>query len=146
MDADIRRDLASAVLAEMNSAASRPVQWGIDDCALFAANPIWKALGYDPASAWRGRYNSREGALKLLGRMGLGFALRRAAKRHGWLRIDPGNAVVGDVGLSIFPVSETETAITTLICRAPGWFVARSDNGFTAVKSDLVRTAWRIIP
>lgn len=146
MDGELRADLSAAVLAEMQSAAVNPVRWGTDDCVMFCANPIRKVLGYDPADWARGRYDTRDGAIETIGRMGLGYVLRRAARRHGWPNIDPAEALPGDVGLGLYRISETQSAVTTLICRAPGWFVARGDDGFVGVKSGLVRLAWCVLP
>lgn len=146
MDRDLRARLAAEVVAEMKAAKSLPVTWGADDCVMFAANPIKRALGLDPMADYRGAYATRDGAKELIGSLGLGFAMRRAAKRFGWLRIAPQDALSGDIGLGLFPTISGDAALTTLICRAPGWFVARGECGFFAIKSEWVRLAWSVLP
>lgn len=147
MDQDvIRRCLGQEVSIEMASACKTIVEYGKDDCVLFCSNPIWRVLGYDPAAEWRGRYSTREQALEIIGPLGLGFVLRRAAQRYCWKRIDPTMALAGDPALVLLPISQSQSAITTMICRAPGWFVARNEIGFTALKSNMARIAWSILP
>jgi hypothetical protein len=139
MDADVKRQkLEAALLAAMASAGA--VQWGKDDCALWCANILQAALGYDAAKAFRGRYRTRIGAGRVLGRPGLAGALRAAARRHGWRRIKAGQEQVGDIG--IFVILGVPT---TVICRAPGWFVGRSEAGWTALPAAVVRISWAVV-
>lgn len=42
--------------------AARPFAWGVNDCAIFAADVIEAATGHDLAAPYRGRYRSRRGA------------------------------------------------------------------------------------
>lgn len=141
MDAELtpRRRLEAALLAQMR-AADAPMQWGVDDCALWCADVLRSALGYDAASSFRGRYRTRIGARRVLGRAGLPNALRQAARRHGWRRVAPDDARCGDVGLMV--MGET---VSTMICRAEGWFVGRSEAGFTALPARYVKIAWAVV-
>lgn len=131
MVVDVKRDLLRRALEwHVDLWCRRPMEWGIDDCALATANVIRSALGYDPAAPWRTGYRDQEGAVKELGRLGLGFALRSAAKAHGWKRIDLDLADVGDVGLMMIghvPV--------TVMCKAPGWFIGRGSTGATLLRA-----------
>lgn len=141
MDADVnmRAKLEAALLAAMADAAV-PMQWGRDDCALWCANVLQAALGYDGAARFRGRYRTRIGARRVLDAHGLAGALRAAARKHGWHRIKVGAEQVGDIGILMLgdvPV--------TVICRAPGWFVARSETGWSAMPAKHVRVIWQIV-
>lgn len=139
MDARVARErLEAALMSAMDDASRRVMQWGVDDCGLWFANVVKSALGFDPAAHLRG-YHDRLGAMKALGPLGLAFALKVVAKHHGWPRIDPKDARVGDVGLALFGGNPT-----TMICRAPGWFVARNEVGFTALTDKVVRVAWSV--
>lgn len=133
-----RQALEHALLAAM--AAPAPMQWGRDDCALWCANILQAALGYDGAARFRGRYRSRSGAKRVLGKAGLGAALKAAARKHHWRRIEIGQEQVGDIGILML----METPVT-VICRAPGWFVARNEAGWSAMPSKLVRIIWAVI-
>jgi hypothetical protein len=135
---DRRAALDRALQAAMATASE--MQWGRDDCALWCANILREALGYDGAARFRGRYRTRIGAARVLGQAGLAAALRAAARKHKWRRIRCGEEKVGDIGvLMLFDVP------VTVICRAPGWFVARNANGWSAMPSKLVRVIWAVV-
>ncbi|MCK1322157.1 hypothetical protein IVA94_14900 [Bradyrhizobium sp. 156] len=138
---DVKRaSLEVELLAAMQRAASHRMQWGRDDCALWCADILKAALGYDGAAPFRGRYKTRIGAHRVLGHGGLPRALRQASRRHGWRRVRSDRADVGDVG-----VASLGGVISTVICRKPGWFVGRSDEGWTALPASMVKVAWCII-
>lgn len=54
----------------------RPFEWGSWDCALFATAAAEAITGLDKASAYRGRYTSREGSAQALRQLGKGTLLR----------------------------------------------------------------------
>lgn len=140
MDADLRRRaLDAALVAAMDAAAAQEMVWGRDDCGMWCAGVLLVALGYDAADCVRGRYRTRIGAKRVLGRPWLAGFLRSAARRHGWRRIKRGEQV-GDMGLALL-----DGVSTTVICRAPGWFVGRNEAGFTAVPASAVRLMWAVI-
>lgn len=139
MDADVTRQaLERALGAAMGSAGE--MQWGRDDCALWCANILKDALGYDGAERFRGRYRTRIGARRVLGQQGLAGALRAAARKHKWRRIKVGQEQVGDIGILML----MDTPVT-VICRAPGWFVARNEMGWSAMPSKLIRIMWAVV-
>lgn len=133
-----RAQLESALLAAM--AVTAPMQWGRDDCALWCADIVKSALGYDAAARFRGRYRTRIGARRVLGRHGLPGALRAAARKHKWRRIKAGAEQVGDIGILMLA-----DVPVTVICRAPGWFVARNEQGWSAMPSEHIRILWAIV-
>ncbi len=138
MDADLKREnLKEALLRAMEGDA--PMQWGKDDCALWCANILKAALGYDAAILFRGRYDCPEGAQRVLGDGGLPRAIRNAARQHGWRRAAPGKECVGDIALM-----RSGGSVSTVICRAPGWFVGRSAAGWMAVPTRLVKPIWAV--
>lgn len=140
MDADIkRRALDAALVAAMNEAAAREMVWGRDDCGMWCAGILQVALGYDAAGRVRGRYKTRTGARRVLGKPWLAGFLRGAARRHGWRRIRRGEQV-GDIGVAVI-----DGVATTVICRAPGWFVGRNETGFTGLPASTVRLVWAVI-
>jgi hypothetical protein len=136
----VRQRLERAVLEQMASAMTRASEWGVDDCTLWAVEPIRQVLGYDPAAPGRGRYRTRRGALRVIGKGGLPAAMRRAARRHGWRKVDPRHARAGDLGLM-----QIDGVYTMTLCRARGWFVARSERGFVAVRASQQRAAWKVL-
>lgn len=141
MDADVKRTaLEVELLAAMQAAAALPMQWGRDDCALWCADILKRALGYDAAEIFRGRYRTRIGAHRVLGGGGLPNALRVASRKHRWRRVKADAADVGDIGLAV--VGET---VSTVICRKPGWFIGRSEQGWTALPAGMVKLAWSVV-
>src|SRR6266850_5751068 len=58
-----RLKLERALLSAMTAAGE--MQWGKDDCALWCANILKDALGYDGAERFRGRYRTRIGARRV---------------------------------------------------------------------------------
>lgn len=145
---DARERLDSALLAAMDRATSAPMRWGRDDCALFFADIIKDALGYDCAAPWRTGYTDRAGADLALGGLGLAFAFRKAAKQWGWRKIGVDEAMTGDVGLALVPTvidGSIVQRVTTFVCRVPGWWVARSDAGYAVLDGRAIRVAWAVV-
>lgn len=139
-DVTLRKRLAAAVADMMTAAMETESRWGVDDCTLWAVEPIRRVLGYDPAVKGRGRYKTRIGAFRFLGKGGLPAAVRVVARRHRWKRIEPKKAKAGDIGLV-----EIDGRLTMAACRARGWFVARGDTGFVAFQAKQLRAAWSIL-
>ncbi len=54
----------------MADCRARPFEIGQHDCALFAAGAVQAMTGHDPAAAWRGRYTTLRGGLRVLRRAG----------------------------------------------------------------------------
>lgn len=145
----VRKQLEAGVAAAMEQASRNIMQWGKDDCALWSADIVRPVLGYDPAVRFRGRYTTRNGARRVLGPKGLEGAMRAAARRHKWKRIDPSMAGPGDAGLAWtvveIPGKPAARVLATVICRAPGWFVGRNEKGFTALRASDVLLAWSVL-
>jgi hypothetical protein len=144
-----RDNLELGVIAAMANAGRNVMEWGKDDCALWCADIVRDALGYDPAREYRGRYKTRRGAMRVLGRNGLKGLLTRTARYRHWKRIRPTLAQPGDLGLAwtrlALPGRKPTQVLATVICRAPGWFVARNEKGFTAVPARDVAMAWSVL-
>ncbi len=133
-----RRSLERALAAAMGAAGE--MRWGKDDCALWCANILHDALGYDGAARFRGRYRTRIGAGRVLGKAGLAGALRAAGRKHGWRLITEGQEMVGDIGIAVL-----NDMPSTVICRAPGWFIGRNESGWTALPAASIRVIWAVV-
>jgi hypothetical protein len=133
------------IVAAMEAACRAPMRWGVDDCALWVADILRPALGFDPVAAFRGRYRTRLGAWRVLGRDGLLGRIRIVAKARQWRPIAPADALVGDLGLApVRPAGGGGPVLAAVICRAPGWFVGRNEQGFTGLPAGQVAHAWRL--
>lgn len=67
--------------AFVKSRTRLPLIWGDNDCAMFAAGAYLAQTGVDIAAEIRGRYGSREGALKLLQELGFSDPVAWTAER-----------------------------------------------------------------
>ena len=52
--------------AYLASKMYQPFEWGVHDCALFAAGAIQAMTGMDVASSYRGKYSDESGAYEVL--------------------------------------------------------------------------------
>ena len=77
----------------------RPIVWGKTDCAMSQAEIEMAVFGRDPAAHLRGRYRSRRGSLRILGREGLLGEMGRVAAAFGWLEVEPPRARCGDLAV-----------------------------------------------
>lgn len=54
----------------------RPFEWGAWDCVLAAMSAVEAMTGEDPGAAYRGRYDTKEGAAQALRTIGAGTLLK----------------------------------------------------------------------
>lgn len=135
----VRRRLAYHLRKAMREVAGKPMQWGVDDCALFHANVQFAVTGFDPCAEFRGRYKTRRGAHRVLGHGGLPAAMRRFARKHRWKAINPSAARVGDIGL--IPVGNATAFVR---CLHRGEWIGRNVAGWSMVATKSVRLAWAV--
>lgn len=90
--------LDERLAAYLDAAWGRGLVWGEADCLLFAANWCVIAGTPDPAAAFRGRYRTRLGAVRLLNKAGgLAALAARQMAAAGFAEVEA--ARLGDVGL-----------------------------------------------
>lgn len=92
-----RTDWRGRLRAYASAAARRPFVFGQHDCALFAAGAVEAMTGHDPASAWRGRYTTQAGGLRVIRRDG--HADHIAAAAAIFAEVAPAFAQVGDLAV-----------------------------------------------
>lgn len=124
-----------------------PWAWGRADCALFAADWILEARGFDPAADWRGRYATALGCRRLLKkRGGLAAVFAGLAARHGFAERTEGEALMdGDVGVLTAIVREGRRDVPGEVAAVrfgPRWAVF-TPAGVHVVRAPLAR-AWAI--
>lgn len=84
-------------------AARNPFSCGKLDCWLWVSDWVLARTGNDPAEKFRGKFDTRLGAAKVLKEAGLndwGEAAVICAKTIGLTEIAPDDAVTGDVGMT----------------------------------------------
>jgi hypothetical protein len=111
-------DWRSRLSALVAAALQRPFEWGVNDCALFAADAILAMTGTDPARDWRGRYASAREARALMRARGYadkGVLLASILPEVPLSRADAGDIAILGVGDDL-PVA----VITGPLLAAPG--------------------------
>lgn len=114
-----RDDWRSRLSACIGEALQRPFEWGVHDCALFAADAVLAMTGEDPAEAFRGRYRTQIGAARVLHREGFKGLLGLAQSR---LNLIPA-AMASDGDLIAIPdglAGETLGVVAGALIAAPG--------------------------
>lgn len=72
-------DWQARLVIYLHAARLRPFAYGRHDCCLFAADAVDAMTGVDIAAAWRGRYTTLRGGLRVLRRTGLADHVALAA-------------------------------------------------------------------
>jgi hypothetical protein len=131
-----RRDNWPDLLANfIEQKRDQPFAWGVNDCCTFAADWVQLCTGVDYAQAWRGRYSSALGAVRVLDEAGGVEALVDALGLH---RVEPQLAGRGDI-----VAQQAGRGVTLGICLGVTTaFVAETGLVFGPLSS--VETAWKI--
>lgn len=122
----------------------RPFQIGVDDCA-FALRALLEEAGACSVFANRIGEARTEAAIEQMladetGGFGLARLIDRIASVHGWKRVDPLDAVDGDLGLT----REKRGAPAFLgIARGPV-FLTRTREGFAGLPKRVFKVAYRV--
>ncbi len=90
-----RHDWQTRLDAYLRAAAATGFVWGETDCCMNAANAVRACTDFDPAAAFRGRYTTATGALRVLRR-----TLGRGAGGTGGLVEELAMKIAGEFGLT----------------------------------------------
>lgn len=95
-------------------------EWGVRDCGLgFVAGWVEACTGRNPAADLRGRYRTGRGAALMVARAGGSEALYgELANGVRWVRREPAEARLGDVGLVVVLTRRTRTGRMSLSKRS----------------------------
>lgn len=121
----------------LEEATARRFQDGTWDCGLMVAAWVERATGIDPATPWRGRYETRIGWLRILRREGGIEAVIAAGASLAGL-IEAAKPKRGDVGIARQPNGELMAGI----CLGARWASAGL-TGLAVCAAEPVR-AWRV--
>jgi hypothetical protein len=134
-----RRDAAQATLDRFRD---KPLRYSVDDCARMAAFHARK-LGHQVKLPPSGSYRTAAGALKQMLR--LGYAdLEQAVDAHGFERIAPAAAAVGDLVMMPGDAGLHSLAVCLGNGRTIGWHVDAP--GATILQPIEFVAAWRVEP
>lgn len=121
------------VMATCMDVMDRPWQWGAADCCTAACDVFLRLYGVDPMLPLRGRYSTRMGALRIIGRMGGMMAMADdLAARAGLVESDGSE---GDIGVICF-----DGQLALGICTGAIW-QGKSERGMAPVRQ--FARAWR---
>lgn len=112
-----------------------PFLWGVNDCALFAADCVKVMVGCDLAAPWRGYSTARQAAI----RMKVNGGLHAMATRALGAPIDPVHAAPGDVVLVQLASSRPALGLCT-----GKHVIGPSSIGLVAVEMACALHAWRV--
>lgn len=59
-------DWPARLMAAIDAASKKPFQWGENDCMLFGADIVLAMTGHDYMAAYRGKYLTSGGAMRML--------------------------------------------------------------------------------
>lgn len=121
-------------------AMGRPMVWGQCDCCLWVADICAEIVGVDPAEPWRGRYDSPEGAAKIMP-LGLVNTVSRRFHDLKWPRIAIRSARTGDIGIAR---NEGTKAGVVVKSHLEDWWLGRAEDGVTYVPPEQIIMAWSI--
>lgn len=124
-----------------------PFEWGVHDCALFAADGIEAITGVDIASAFRGKYSDEAGARAAIKEVCNGETVADAAAwcaaQHGLRELQhPLMAQRGD--LVIYEDVVTGQPISGIVHLSGRHLVAAGPRGLKRVGIHMVRRAWHV--
>lgn len=132
-----RRDAAQATLDRFNG---RPFVWGETDCVRLAAWHV-RRMGHKTKLAKGGAYKDEAGARKALAKVGF-RSLEKAVDAHGFARIAPAAAIVGDL-VGIEAGGDWPALFVAL---GNGRLLGFHEDVCRIVKPVLLVTAWRVEP
>ena len=115
---------------------ARPFAYGKHDCALFAAGAVQAMTGVDPADAWRGRYTTQRGGLRVLRRAGFRDHIEMVAVLFPETSVSA--ALPGDLA-----VIDTEDGRALGVIQGPAVYVLRP-NGLGLVPGTAATRAFRV--
>ena len=93
----MRQDWRARLGDYLATEARRPFEYGTSDCALFAAGALNAMTGTDPSAAYRGRYTTLRGGLRILRKDGFRDHVDRAAALL--TEVPSQRAQVGDIAV-----------------------------------------------
>ncbi len=128
--------LGSFIEANRNT----PFEYGEFDCCLAVCDAIEVITGIDPAEDFRGKYNSKAGAIKFITSWnGVEGIADEVSNNYGLEEVDPHFAGRGDVVL----IKNEEHALGMISTCGRKVFAAGKDGLKFVSKKEIVR-AWRI--
>lgn len=131
----MRKDWRARLGDYLAGEARRPFEYGKSDCALFAAGALNAMTGSDPSVAYRGRYTSLRGGLRILRKDGFRDHVERAAALL--TEVSPRRAKVGDIA-----VVKTADGPSLGVVQG-GWVVVRTMSGLGFVPIDQAKRVFR---
>ncbi|MCE2597195.1 hypothetical protein K6Y31_20690 [Motilimonas cestriensis] len=126
--------LANVLLARKTA----PFEWGENDCCLFAADCVQAQTGQDYAAAYRDRYTSGRGALRVLRNEGHASLADAVTAALGAPMKNPLFAQRGDV---VLINTEADPAVGVVFAGACQFL---SEHGLTQRPITDISAAWRI--
>lgn len=68
----MNKQIADCLIPYLKAQRNAKFEWGVNDCCLFASSCVHVVTGFDPMASWRGKYQTEQGAMRLLKKHGGG--------------------------------------------------------------------------
>lgn len=125
--------------------ADQPFIWGVRDCSLFAADAIYKMIGVDIASEFRGQYHDEKSAFRLIKKVTGGTTVADAA---AWCADqydlkewpNPKRAQRGDLAI----VENAGRLIAGIVHLNGSEVIALAESGLIRIPLTEIKRAWRV--
>jgi hypothetical protein len=146
--AALRLSIGAALDRALEESLAQPWQWAERDCAHWAANVLRDPLGFDPCEAFRGRYRTALGYVRVLRHDGFASlleAIEAVAGERGWTEIRPADAAKGDVGVT--RLSADRNAVFTraaVLNVSPAFWAGFRSYGYGAIPTPAIERAWSV--
>ena len=130
------RNWPSVLAKFIESRRNMPFAWGVNDCALFAADAIRAITGVDHAAIFRGLYDTQSQANAIVAQYG---GLRPFVSYFLGPEIDPKLARRGDIAL----ITDAKGREVLSVCLGAS-FAATGETGLKFFKIKDAVSAWRV--
>lgn len=112
-------------------------EWGKNDCVLFTADIVKAMTDVDMMEEWRGKYDDKESAHRLIAANG-GFEafVENVCENHGLTEINPNFAQRGDI--AFFDTIPCVAIVTGAKSFAP------AEDGLRSLKTRTAKKTWRV--
>jgi len=124
------------------------LSWGESDCCLFACDAIQAMNGSDPGYWFRGKYNTRKEAFKLLKRFGGGGLTETTERIMGEMHYPEIKSIKANSGdmvlIDVENVHPDAHGLTAAIMACPNVAIAQGKETLVYINNPDIKRAWAI--
>lgn len=128
-------------------AASKPFEWGSNDCLFFAANWLERLTGFDPVPDLRGKWKNARTALKYLREHHASYeaAIQDAMDRLAYIEAAPIHLHRGDICLLEGGPDQFGVVLGIVVDARCAFLSENNSERLVFYPRSKIKTGWRII-